>query len=115
MPCSRGCRLLGRGCPAPPALASPCGSRSTLEHLHLHCHPSLGQISCCFDLPLTSAVAAGKADPIDWAWVMIFSRLPQKLLIVHTAIYSIPEQESEGLDGLVRGYLHTQLTLQHFK
>lgn len=66
-----------------------------------------GQISCCFDLPLTSAVAAGKADPIDFMWIMIFCRWLRKLLIVHTAIYSILDWESEGFDGM-RGYLHTQ-------
>lgn len=35
-----------------------------------------GHISCSLDLPLTFAVAAGKADPIDLMWIMIFCRLP---------------------------------------
>lgn len=35
-----------------------------------------GHIISLFDLPLTFAVTAGKADPIDFMWIMIFCRLP---------------------------------------
>lgn len=36
----------------------------------------MGRIFCLCDLPLTFAVTAGKADPIDFMWIMIFRILP---------------------------------------
>lgn len=60
-----------------------------------------GRIFCLFDLPLTFAVTAGKADPIDFMWIMIFCRLPRNLLIVHMAIYSVLEWEADFFDGEV--------------
>lgn len=77
------------------------------------CRCPRSRIFCLFDLLLTFAVAAGKADPIDFMWIMIFCRLPWNLLIVHTAIYSVSEWDSEISDG-VRGYLHTLPWSWHF-
>lgn len=76
----------------------------------------MGHIFCLFDLPLTFAVTAGKADPIDFMWIMIFCRSLWNLLIVHTAIYSISEWESEIFWWCERLSAHTivELTLLYF-
>lgn len=75
------CTLPGRRCSASTAIRAVPGSRGD-PGASPGCRAAAaavcprGHIICLFDLPLTFAVTAGKADPIDFTWIMIFCRLP---------------------------------------
>lgn len=124
LPCSGVVRAAGEMLLCIHSPLQPLGSSQeaggTLEHCQaaelLQTACPMGHIFCLFDLPLTFAVTAGKADPIDFMWIMIFCRLLWNLLIVHTAIYSVSEWESENFWWCKRLSAHTivDLTLLYF-